>query len=127
MPLYQVVAVNTRNAALRDPRFPKISVEEVPELDIKISVLTLPKSVYFDSPEELLAQLHPLEHGVWLRLGLASATFLPQVWSRMPDKIEFMDRLAEKAGMSASAWRGKDAAVSVYYAESFGERTLDPA
>jgi AmmeMemoRadiSam system protein A len=127
MPLYQVVAVNTHNAALRDPRFPKVSVEEMPEIDIKISVLTLPQCVYFDSPEELLAQLRPLEHGVWLRLGLASATFLPQVWSRIPDKIEFMDRLAEKAGMEPSAWRGKDAAVSVYRAESFGERTSEPA
>jgi AMMECR1 domain-containing protein len=49
------------------------------------------------------------------------ATFLPQVWEQLPDKVQFLDELAQKAGCKASAWRGKDATVSIYHVEAFEE------
>jgi AmmeMemoRadiSam system protein A len=121
MPLYRAVIDNARNAALRDPRFPAVAPREVDELEIEISVLTEPQPLAFASPEDLLAKLQPGVDGVVLRIGSHVATFLPQVWEQIPDKVGFLDSLAEKAGARAGDWRERDTAVSIYHVESFKE------
>jgi len=120
-PLYQAVIDNARNAALRDPRFPPVTPREVDRLEIEISVLTEPLPLFFGSPEDLLRKLHPGVDGVVLRIGGRSATYLPQVWEQIPDKAEFLDNLAEKAGCDPSAWRQSDVSVLIYHVESFKE------
>ena len=120
-PLYRAVMESAHGAALRDPRFPPVQPEEVDKLRIEISVLTEPEPLVFSSPEELLDQFRPNEHGVLLRIGPRSATFLPQVWEQVPDKVRFLERLCEKAGCERSAWQRKGAVVSVYRAECFEE------
>lgn len=120
-PLYQAVIENARSAALRDPRFAPVRSDEVAQLQIEISVLTEPRPLAFSSPDDLLSKLQPHQDGVLLRIGLRSATFLPQVWGQLPGKVEFLDRLSEKAGCEPSAWRGKEASVSIYHVECFAE------
>jgi hypothetical protein len=120
-PLYQAVMENACNAALRDPRFKAVSPKEVARIHIEISVLSHPEPLVFDSPEDLLGKLKPHKDGVILKIGAAMATFLPQVWEQLPDKVQFLDELAQKAGCKASAWRGKDATVSIYHVEAFEE------
>jgi AmmeMemoRadiSam system protein A len=119
--LYQTVTENTRNAALRDPRFPPLEKNELGEVQIEITVLSQLEPLRYNSVDELLNQLQPGEHGVFLQLGASIATFLPQVWEQVPDRIQFLDRLAQKCGGSSSAWREKDAQLCVYYAEYFSE------
>ena len=121
LPLYQAVMECARNAAMRDARFPPVQSSEVNSLIIEISVLTEPVALVFGSPEELLGQLRPFEHGVLLHVGPRLATFLPSVWTQIPDKVKFLDRLAEKAGCPAASWRDQEATVSVYYTECFEE------
>jgi len=120
-PLCQAVVDNARNAALRDPRFPQVQAAEVGELKIEISVLTQPQPLAFTSPEDLLDKLHPNEDGVLLHIGERTATFLPQVWAQIPDKVEFLEHLSQKAGCEPSAWRGEDVSVEVYHVECFEE------
>jgi AmmeMemoRadiSam system protein B/AmmeMemoRadiSam system protein A len=120
-PLYQAVLQNVQSAALHDSRFSPVKPEEVSQLHIEVSVLTEPKPLAFGSPEELLRKLRPNRDGVVLKIGGRGATFLPQVWEQLPDKAEFLSRLAEKAGAAASAWRGKDVTVSTYQVEAFAE------
>lgn len=119
--LYQAVIHNAKNAATRDPRFPPVQPHEVDSIKIEVSVLTRPQPLSFASPEELLERLQPHEDGVVLEIAGRAATFLPQVWAQIPDKVEFMNRLAQKAGCAPSAWKGKDTAVSVYHVQAFGE------
>lgn len=121
-PLCQAIAAATRSAAFSDPRFAPVTAPEVPELRIEISVLGEPRPVSFTSPEDLLDQLRPQEHGVVLRFGSKTVTFLPQVWEHVPDKADFLNRLAEKAGYPPRAWREKGAEVLVYRVEAFEER-----
>ena len=125
-PLHQAVAENARNAALRDPRFPPVQADELGKIKIEISVLTEPQPLAFSSPENLLSKLHPNEDGVLLHLGPRTATFLPQVWTQLPDKVEFLEHLSQKAGREASAWRGKDVSVSIYHVECFEEEHSRP-
>ncbi len=120
-PLHEAVIENARNAALRDPRFPAVQPDEVDNLRIEISVLTEPQPLPFDSPDDLLGKLHPNEDGVLLRIGPRTSTFLPQVWAQIPDKVQFLNHLAQKAGCEPSEWRGKDTQVSTYHVECFEE------
>jgi MEMO1 family protein len=126
-PLFQAVVSNARNAALRDPRFPPLSAEELKDVRIEISVLTEPQPLVFSSPEELLNQLQPKQDGVVLRIGGRMATFLPQVWEQLGSKTDFLDHLAVKAGCEPSAWRDKDVVVSTYHVECFEEHETVPA
>lgn len=120
-PLYQAIIENARGAALRDPRFPPVSAEEVNDLRIEISVLSEPQPLQFNSTADLLGQLKPHEDGVLLKIGGRMATFLPQVWAQLPEKTDFLDHLSQKAGCERDAWRGEDVSVSVYHAECFEE------
>jgi MEMO1 family protein len=125
-PLYQAVAENTRNAALRDPRFSPVQPDELDQIKIEISVLTEPQPLAFGSPEDLLGKLHPNEDGVLLHIGPRTATFLPQVWAQIPNKTDFLNHLSQKAGCEPSAWRGKDVSVSIYHVECFEEERTRP-
>ncbi len=120
-PLYQAVVHKTEDAALRDPRFPAVTPQELSEIDIEISVLTIPKKLDYKTPEELLKKLRPHIDGVLLRMGQAQSVYLPQVWEQLPDKEKFMNQLAIKAGRTAEAWREAGTEVLVYQVEAFKE------
>ena len=121
-PLYLAVMNHARNAATTDPRFAPVQPGEVDQTEIEISVLSDPEPLAFDSPEALLAQLTPLTDGVVLQIDGRIATFLPQVWAGIPDKVAFMESLSRKAESDPDAWRSPDAGVSTYQAESFALR-----
>jgi AmmeMemoRadiSam system protein A len=108
-------------AALQDYRFPPVQIEEVNELSIEISRLTIPKPLDYTTPEDLVSKLHPGVDGVVLRDGMRRATFLPQVWEKIPDPAEFLDHLCMKMGASPNLWRRQKVEVLVYRVEEFHE------
>jgi MEMO1 family protein len=122
--LYRAVMDNAISAAMRDSRFSPVQAEELPEIEVEISVLTVPVPLEFSSPEELLAKLQPNKDGVVLQMDGHGATYLPQVWEQIPDKVVFLNSLAQKAGCDANAWRKAGTKVSIYQVESFKESEL---
>lgn len=120
-PLWQAVIENTRAAATRDARFPRVTATEAEELQIEISLLTLPALLSHETPDDLLKALRPGEDGVLLARGSRRATFLPQVWEKLPDPAKFMSQLALKAGLAPEDWRRPDALVHTYAVEHFSE------
>ena len=120
-PLYLAVMINARNAALHDPRFPPVTPEEEPELTIEISVLSPLRPLDCAGPEDLLRKLRPGVDGVVLEVGSRRATFLPQVWEKLPDPEEFLEQLSLKAGLPPDGWADPKAKVSIYQVESFSE------
>ncbi len=91
---------NAINAALRDPRFPPVTREELDDLVIEISVLT--PLVEASSYEDIEIG----RHGVVLEKGAHSAVFLPQVAPEQGwDRETMLSHLAMKAGLPADAWR----------------------
>ncbi|MCY3021464.1 MAG: AmmeMemoRadiSam system protein B [Planctomycetota bacterium] len=120
-PLYKSVMNNARHAALEDYRFNPVRPDELKKIHMEISVLTKPEPLAFDGPDDLLKKLQPQKDGLVLRVGGRSATFLPQVWEKLPDKVEFLSHLSQKAGMPASAWRERGTQVSIYHVEAFEE------
>jgi len=120
-PLYKAVMDNAKSAALDDHRFPQVTAEELKEIEIEVSVLTAPAPLAFSSPEDLLAKLQPHKDGVVLQVQGRGATYLPQVWAQLPDKVMFLNTLAEKAGCPADAWRQPGTQVFIYHVEAFHE------
>ena len=57
------------------------------------------------SPDDVLAKLRPGIDGVVLSVGKQPGHLLPQVWEQLPDKEQFLDHLAEKAGLESTAWK----------------------
>ncbi len=122
---YQPLAADVREhamaAALQDFRFPPVQVDELPEIEIEVSRLTVPRPLAYDTPEDLLPKLRPGVDGVVLRDGFRRATFLPQVWEKVADKEEFLNHLCLKMGVSPDLWRRKPVEVLVYQVEEFHE------
>ena len=121
-PLALDVRENALAAAFHDPRFPPVSAGELNALHIEISVLTAPQPLAFNGPDDLIARLRPGVDGVVIERGWQRATFLPQVWEKLPDPQEFLEHLCLKAGLPPDAYRHAGLAVSVYQVEEFEEK-----
>ncbi len=113
MPLHETVAEMARAAAFEDPRFMPVSRDELDDIDIEISVLTPMRRIH--SLDEF--ELH--RHGIYIRKGYRSGTFLPQVADEVNwTKEEFVGHCSrDKAGLGWDGWR--DAELYVYEAIVF--------
>jgi len=122
---YQPLAMDVREhaiaAALEDPRFPPVQPKELNQIEIEVSRLTVPRRLEYKDADDLLLKLNPNVDGVILRDGYRRATFLPQVWEKIPDKAEFLDELCYKMGSAPTTWRHKHLEVLIYQVEEFHE------
>jgi len=114
-PLYKSVISNAVNAAVNDPRFYPVPKNELKDITIEISALTVPKPIA--SYQEIRIGID----GVVLEKDGYRAVFLPQVapeqkWSRE----EMLENLSLKAGLPADGWK-QGASFLVFQAEVFGE------
>ena len=112
-PLHEMVFEMARAAAFEDPRFPALTRSELPDIDVEISVLTPMRRIH--SLDEF--QLH--KHGIYIRKGYRSGTFLPQVADEVNwTKEEFVGHCSQdKARLGWDGWR--DAELYVYEAIVF--------
>jgi len=103
-PLVVDVAQNAFASAFRDSRFAPLGLEELPALNVHISILDSPQRLEVRSEEELLSALHPGKDGLVLEEGAQRATFLPAVWEQLPTPRDFVEHLKQKAGLRADYW-----------------------
>jgi AmmeMemoRadiSam system protein A len=120
-PLVLDVRENAVSAAFHDPRFPPVSSEELDDLHVEISVLSLPEPLSYNGPDDLIARLCPGVDGLVIEQGWNRATFLPQVWEKLPDPHEFLQHLCLKAYLPADAYRRPGLDVYTYQVEKFEE------
>lgn len=113
-PLYRTIAEMAAAAAFKDPRFRPVTEDELPYLDIEISVLT---------PLEELKDPNEIEvgrHGILIRKGGYSGLLLPQVATeRNWDLWTFLGETCRKAGLPKDAWKDKDTKIYVFSADVF--------
>ncbi len=108
-PLAQTVQEVAIAAATQDPRFNRLSVDELTEIKLEVSVLSVPKLIQ-DAGEIILGT-----HGVILSDGKNhQGVFLPQVATETGwDKEHFLNELCQqKAGLTPGCW--KDPLVKLY-------------
>ncbi len=115
--VYRAVAETACAAAFDDNRFPPVTKDEAPQLEIELSILSPPQAI---QPEAIEVGRHGLlitQHG---RRGL----LLPQVpveheW----DRTTFLQQTCRKAGLPLDAWQ-KGATLQAFTAEVFSDKTL---
>lgn len=114
-PLFQTIIDATIAAATQDYRFPPVTAEELPQIKIEISVLTLPRPI--KDPDEFEVG----RHGLIITQGFNKGLLLPQVpveWGW--DRETFLRHACLKAGLPEDAWR-KGAKIEIFEAEVFSE------
>lgn len=119
--LYKEVIQNTLSSAFSDPRFLPLTKQELPEIKIEISVLSIPEKINYSSSQDLLKKLKK-SCGIIIQKNQRQATYLPQVWKQIPDKKEFLSHLCLKAGFSSDAWKSEDLDVFYYTVEKIEEK-----
>lgn len=111
-----VVSEMALASAFEDPRFPKLELEELEEIDIEISVL---------SPLRKIKNVNEIEvgkHGLYISRGFRSGVLLPQVATEYNwDRETFLVHTCLKAGLPEDAWKDPATKIEVFTAEVFGE------
>ena len=120
-PLVDDVREHAMAAALEDPRFPPVSERELNGIQIEVSRLTRPVPLKYEDANDLLSKLRPHVDGVIMKDDYHRATFLPQVWEKIPDRAQFLDNLCYKMGVRDDLWRVKHLDVLTYQVEEFHE------
>jgi len=120
-PLIIEVRKRAVGAAVQDFRFPPLRKEELQEIKIEISCVSPLRSISYHQTKELLDIIQPGKDGVVLSCGARKATFLPQVWEKIPDVEEFLARLCMKMGVDRNRWRERGMQVFLYRVDAFQE------
>ena len=114
--LYRTVQRCALSAALEDTRFSPVTLQEVADLTIEISVLTPPRRITDVSLIEIG------KHGLILTLGGSRGLLLPQVAEKNNwDRETFLAQTCRKAGLRAGAWHEPNAVIQIFEAQVFSE------
>ncbi len=118
--LYLVVRDMAIQSAVSDPRFTPVSEDEIDNIEIEISVLSVPKKV--KSAEEISIP----GHGVIVKKAMRQGVYLPQVADETGwNKEEFLSSLCfDKAGLEPDAWKNPETELFTFCAEVFNEKEL---
>jgi len=117
-PLYKVIVDMTIASALSDSRFKEVTLDELKNIDIEISVLT-PRKKIFSLDEIVIGK-----HGIYIKKGSKTGTFLPHVATEMKwDVKEFVSNCSnEKVGIGYNGY--KEAELFIYEAIVFDKEGL---
>lgn len=117
MSLHLAVYYNAMSAATRDPRFPALKPEEVPDIELEISVM---------SPLETVKDVNDIQvgrDGLIVTMGRYAGLLLPQVATEYGwDRETFLSQTCLKAGLPPDAWRSPECKIERFWAEVFSEQ-----
>jgi uncharacterized protein (TIGR00296 family) len=107
-------------AATQDPRFFPVSIEEMKEITVEVSILSKPQPL--QRPYEKNIKIG--RDGLIIHYGAFSGLLLPIVaveekW----DEIEFLENVCWKAGLDKDAWKDKNAKIFTFTTQVFKEKT----
>lgn len=104
MPLGEAIIASAVNAALEDPRFDPVKKEEINDLVIEVTVLTVPKPIKAksgDIPEKIVIG----RDGLIVATDRSQGLLLPQVATEHGfDAMDFLCQTCLKAGLMPDAW-----------------------
>jgi len=114
-PLYQTIIEMAVAAATEDYRFPPLTEDELQDLVVEISVLTLPRKV--KKPEEVVVG----QHGIIISKGFNRGLLLPQVPLEYGWNLgTYLNHGCLKAGLPADEWK-RGVNIEVFEAQVFSE------
>ena len=116
-PLYLTVRDTATFAALRDPRFRPVTVDELPEIAYEVSVLSPLRRVTD------VEQIQVGRDGLLMKNGDSEGLLLPQVPTEQGwDRKTFLEQTCQKAGMERNCWKDEDTDIFSFTAVVFHEQ-----
>ncbi len=121
-PLYKAVILSAIEAAVNDPRFEPLSLDDLNNVVIELSLLTTPEKIEVDSPLKYPEKINIGRDGLIIRYKGVSALLLPQVAVEQNwEPEEFLANLCLKAGLPPDTWLDPEAEILKFNAEIFVE------
>lgn len=115
-PLFETICEVAKLAAVQDPRFPPLTLEEFNTINIEISVLS-PLKIISDYNEIKIG-----EHGLLVEEGYNRGLLLPQVAAENNYTVQqFLSSVCMKAGLSPDLWQRKKLNLKAFTALVFNE------
>ena len=110
-------------AAFEDTRFEELKKSELKDIEIELSILTVPEKIIVKKPDDYLKKIKIGKDGLIVQNKFASGLLLPQVapeWNW--DSLEFLENTCLKAGLSKNIWKEKETEVYKFQAQIFAEQ-----
>jgi hypothetical protein len=104
LPLGEAIILSAINAAREDPRFYPVELDEVGDIFIEVTILTIPKQIKA-KPRDIPDRIVIGRDGLIVSTNLCSGLLLPQVAVEQGfDCAEFLCQTCIKAGLMPDAW-----------------------
>lgn len=120
-PLYKDIISNAQSAALRDPRFMPLTLKELKDIKIEVSILSEPKILKYNDVKDLKSKVTPFQDGIVLKHNGKHATYLPQVWEQLPKFDDFFSSLCLKANLADNCLY-EHPEISIYHVKKYKEK-----
>lgn len=115
-PLYQIVPTMAVRAATADPRFPPMSLDELENIQIELSVLSQLSFV------ENVNSIEVGTHGLFIETNNHRGLLLPDVPARRQwNREQFLQAVCLKANLPPDFWQNKSANLSSFTTTIFEE------
>ncbi|MEM2913797.1 MAG: TIGR00296 family protein [Candidatus Bathyarchaeia archaeon] len=126
-PLVEATIDSAIEAATNDPRFYPVSPEELKnEIVVEVSILTSPKLITVEKPEDYPKHIKIGEDGLIVERELCKGLLLPQVATEWGwNEEDFLSNCCMKAGLQPDFWLLKGTKVYKFQAIIFEEKTPD--
>lgn len=109
------------SAALHDPRFSPVRTEELPDLQIEISLLSSPAPIHHD-------EIEIGRHGLIVAKDRHRGLLLPQVAvEHSLDRTSFLEETCRKAGLPRDAWKSGPMQILAFTCEVFSDQAESSA
>ncbi len=119
-PLVKAVIDVAISAAVNDPRFSPVTINELDDLEIEVSVLTKPVLIEAKKPEEYMEKIKIGEDGLIIERGPYKGLLLPQVAVEWGWNVEeFLYNTCVKAGLTADCWIYPDVKIYKFSSQIF--------
>ncbi len=122
--LVEAIIDSAINAAIHDPRFLSLTINEINNVVFEVSVLTPPKIIEINDPKEVTKKITIGQDGLIVERGPYKGLLLPQVpieWGWTPE--EFVSQCCIKAGLPSDSWKSKQTKIYTFQAIIFEEKT----
>lgn len=122
-PLYRAVFHTARSAAFEDKRFPRLTLQEFPSIEIEVSIISEPELLQVKKHQDYLKKIHLGKEGLLIEGIYGKCALLPQVavdnkWTLE----EFLNGLCTEAGLSPDAWHDLKNKVYRFTMQTFTEK-----